>query len=176
MDKLVNDINKLIARIAKGDTNALDELFLITRRLFLHMANKYLYDKTYAEDLLSDVYYKIVKYSSSFDSSQNGLNWTYKILRNTAIDFNNRDSRYEVCELNENISEIEYVDELLDKILVHGAIDTLDEDEKHVIYLRYWEGLEYKEIAQRINKPITTTYDYLKRIHKKIKKSIKKQN
>lgn len=173
MDKLVVTINKLIVRIAKGDNKALDELFLITRRLFLHMANKYLYDKSYAEDLLSEVYYKIVKYSDRFDSSYNGLNWMYKILRNTAIDFNKNDSRYEMCELNENISPIEYADELLDKIMIHSAINTLDDDEKFVIYLRYWEGLEYKEIAQRINKPLTTTYDYLKRIHKKIHKSLK---
>lgn len=173
MDKLVDKINRLIIRIADGDGGALDELFSITRRMFLHMANKYLYDKSYAEDLLSEVYYKIVKYSSSFDSSYNGLNWMYKILHNTAIDFNNRDRHYEFCELNENISPIEYVDDLLDKILIHSAIDTLDDDEKYVIYLRYWEGLEYKEIAQKINKPLTTTYDYLKRIHKKIHKSLK---
>lgn len=53
MDKLAAKINKLILRISKGDEDALNELFLLTRRILYFMAQKYLYDKSYADDLLS---------------------------------------------------------------------------------------------------------------------------
>lgn len=173
MDKLVAKINKLIVRISSGDDNALNELFLLTRRMLLFMARKYLYDKSYAEDLVSETYYKIVKYSPTFDVSKNGLNWIYKIIHNEAINHNNKTRGQIICELDENISSINYVDQLLDKVLVQNAINSLTNEEKYVIYLRYWEGFELREISEKINKPVTTTYDFLKRIHKKLHKLIK---
>lgn len=174
MDKLVAKINKLIVRISNGDDNALNELFLLTRRMLLFMARKYLYDKSYAEDLVSETYYKIVKYSSAFDVSKNGLNWIYKIIHNEAINHNNKNRGQVSCELDENIGSISYVDELLDKVLVQNAITALTSEEKYVIYLRYWEGFDLREISDKIDKPLTTTYDFLKRIHKKLHKFIKK--
>lgn len=67
MDRLVKKINGLIVRISKGDTDALDELYSLTGRMLLSMAKKYLYDKNFAEDLVSETYYKLVKNSKSFD-------------------------------------------------------------------------------------------------------------
>ena len=89
MDKLVTRINKLIVRISKGDIRALDELYDLTSRMLLVMAKKYLYDKSYAEDLVSETYYKLVKNAEKFDATQNGLNWLYKIIHNEAINIRN---------------------------------------------------------------------------------------
>ena len=94
MDKLVEKINKLIVRIAKGDTYALDELFVITGRMLLFMARKYLYNKSYAEDLVSETYLKVVKSADSFDKKQNGLNWLYKIVKNGALNHNLKERNF----------------------------------------------------------------------------------
>lgn len=173
MDKLVAKINKLIVRISKGDEKALDELFLLTKRMLLLMAKKYLYDESYAEDLVSETYYKIVKYSATFDKNKNGLNWIYKIIHNEAINHNIKDNRINECELNENSDSTNFENEILDKILVQNAIQMLTSDEKQIISLRYWEGLDLKEISEKIGKPLTSTYDYLKRILKKLHKLMK---
>lgn len=173
MDELITKINNLILRISKGDTKALDELFLITRRMLLFMARKYLEDACFAEDVVSETYLKIVKYSSSFDSTKNGLNWIYKIVHNESVNRNSKICWNSECELDEVPDSTVYIDELLDKILIREAIDTLSDDEKYVIFLRYWKGLELREIAKIINKPQTTAYDFLKRIHKKLHKLMK---
>lgn len=177
MDKLVAKINKLILRISKGDEDALNELFLLTRRILYFMAQKYLYDKSYADDLLSETYYKIVRYSGSFDKTKNGLNWIFKILHNEAININKNGASFE-CELDENKSYIGFIDDLLDKILVHAALEKLSDEEKYIIYLRYWEGLDFQSISNRINKPLSTTplsttFDKIKKIHKKLHSSLK---
>ena len=49
----------------------------------------------------------------------------------------------------------------------------LSEDEKRIIYMRYWEGLGINEIAALLNKPLSTAYDYIKRVLKKLKKLLK---
>lgn len=174
MDKLVSKINKLIVRISKGDNRALDELFDLTGRMLLVMARKYLYDKSYAEDLVSETYFKLVKNADKFDPAHNGLNWLYKIIHNEAINYNLRDTSSHNSELKDEAAIItEWVDDWLDKILIQDALNQLTVEERQVIYLRYWEGLHYRDIAKRINKPITTTYKYIDRILKKLKKLIK---
>ena len=174
MDKLVLKTNKLIYRISKGDNHALDELFELTSRMLLTMARKYLFDKSYAEDLVSETYFKLVKNASKFNPAQNGLNWLYKIIHNEAVNYNRRDYSLYNCELTDEASIIDdCVDDWLDKILIKDALNQLSAEERLVIYLRYWEGLNYQEVAKRINKPLTTTYDYINKILKKLKKLLK---
>ena len=174
MDKLVLKINKLIYRISKGDNHALDELFELTSRMLLTMARKYLFDKSYAEDLVSETYFKLVKNASKFNPAQNGLNWLYKIIHNEAVNYNRRDYSSYNCELTDEAAMVDdCVDDWLDKILIKDALNQLSAEERLVIYLRYWEGLNYQEVAKRINKPLTTTYDYINKILKKLKKLLK---
>ena len=172
MDKLVAKINKIIARIGKGDTYALDELYSFTGRMLLFMARKYLADKSYAEDLVSETYLKVVKGAKGFDPNQNGLNWLYKIIKNGALNHNLRDKTSNSVELDKEFDK-SCVDEWLNTILVKSAIDTLSNDDKNLIYLRFWEGYSIQEIADKIGKPLSTTHDNLKRIYKQLKKHLK---
>lgn len=174
MDKLVIKINKLIVRISRGDSRALDELYELTSRMLLAMARKYLYDKSYAEDLISETYYKLVKNADKFDAAQNGLNWLYKIIHNEAINFNKKFLLSQNCELTDQAADTtKRVDDWLDKILIQDALKQLSGEEREKIYFRYWEGQTLQEIARRRNKPLITTYDEINRILKKIKKLIK---
>ena len=172
MDKLVARINKIIVRIGKGDTYALDELFEITGRMLFYMAKKYLSDKSYAEDLVSETYLKVVQGAKGFDPKQNGLNWLYKIVKNGASNHNLRVRTHESVE-NIEIAGKEFVEEWLDTILVKSAIDLLSAEDKNLIYLRFWEGYSIQEIADKIGKPLSTTHDNLKRIYKQLKKHLK---
>lgn len=174
MDKLVIKINKLIVRISRGDSRALDELYELTSRMLLAMARKYLYDKSYAEDLISETYYKLVKNADKFDAAQNGLNWLYKIIHNEAINFNKKFLLSQNCELTDQAADTtKWEDDWLDKILIQDALKQLSGEEREIIYFRYWEGQTLQEIARRRNKPLITTYDEINRILKKIKKLIK---
>ena len=102
------------------------------------------------------------------------MNWLYKIIHNEAVNYNRRDYSSYNCELTDEASIIDdCVDDWLDKILIKDALNQLSAEERLVIYLRYWEGLNYQEVAKRINKPLTTTYDYINKILKKLKKLLK---
>ena len=50
-----------------------------------------------------------------------------------------------------------------------GSVSTLTDEEKDLIYLRYWEGYGIQEIADKLGKPLSTTHDMLKRTCKKLK-------
>ena len=172
MFEIVGQVNKLILQISKGKISALDKLYCLTSKMLLAMARKYLYDKSFAEDLVSETYLKIVQGSSKFDSSQNGLNWIYKIVHNGAIDMNRKSSNAIAADVHESQGSSD-IDDMLNSILVNNAIGELSSEEKEIIYLRYWEGLRLSEIAERLQKPISTTHDTVTRTLKKLKQLMK---
>ncbi len=173
MDDLVKKVNKLIKQIARGKLNALDNLYLLTAKMLLFMAKKYLFDECCAEDLVSDTYLKVVKGATKFDETQNGLNWIYKILRNGAMDYNRRGARAADYLENRFPPEFENADDFLTAILIKDGLAQLSDTEKQIIYLRYFEGLRLKEIALRIEKPVSTTSDMIERTLKKLRKLLK---
>lgn len=175
MDKLVATINNCIVKISKGDMQALDELYSLTSRMLLFMARKYLNDKSYAEDIVSETYFKIVKHSEQFDNSKNGLNWIYKIIHNEAINYNRKTSVCFNCEMVDESTHNnqDIVDEWLDKIHIHNSLQNISSEEKNLIYLRYWEGFDFREISNITGKPLTTIYDTLRRTLKKLNKMMK---
>lgn len=169
MDKIVHQVNRLINKIAKGDKNALGELFSLTSRMLYFMARKYLIDKSYAEDLVSDVFLTVVKKAELFDLNQNGLNWLYKIIHNSAINYNNKSKPWLLVELNEELKiHNEDISDWLETILVKNAIGELSDAEKQIIRLKYWEGLTLKEISHILGIPITTIHDRVKQTLKKL--------
>lgn len=170
MKDIVGEINGLIEKIAQGEIKALDKLHEAVGRMLLFKAKKYLYDEQFAEDVVSETYLKIVRSAKTFDKDKNGLNWIYKIVRNTAIDHNKRGGK--TVELSENVEQ-EHARDWLAEICVKQALEKLSDEEKELICLRYWYGYGLKEIAQKEGLPLTTIYGRLKKVLKKLEKLLK---
>lgn len=166
----IQKINKCIIRIAGKKESALDELFELTKKDLYVVACSYLYDKSKAEDVLSDSYLKVVKSAASFDRKQNGYNWLYEIVKNTALNQNKKDKLRDGEPLTEtNQPNYEFVESLCNRLMVEQALNGLSEEEKRIIYEYFFERKTVKEIADRIGKPKTTTYDLIKRLLEKMK-------
>lgn len=107
-----------------------------------------------AEDLLSDVFEKILRKLDDFDPEKASLNtWIFTITRNTVIDYYRRSKPTE--ELDENLSD----DLELDENLLNGetlselaaALRKLPEQLRDIIVLRYYDGKPLTEIAELMN-------------------------
>lgn len=176
MDKLVRKTNALIMRIAKGDKRALGSLYELTSGYLLAMARAYVRDKSLAEDVVSETYLKAVRGAGSFDPKGNGLNWLFKIVRNTAFNLNAYESRrrFEDIESHADIADVfdTLADTRLDSRELTAAIEALPREERTLLYYRYWEGYTVRELAALTGKPVSTTQDALKRILKKLKNKL----
>lgn len=107
-----------------------------------------------AEDLLSEVFEKIMRKIDGFDPEKASLStWIFTITRNTVIDHFRRSRPGE--ELDENLSD----DTELDEGLLNGetlselaaALRRLPEQMRDIIVLRYYDGKPLTEIAQMMN-------------------------
>lgn len=174
MDALVKKVNRLILLTASGDKSALGRLFELTAGYLKNMAFGYVRDKSMADDVVSEVYLKVVRYSEKFDPEQNGLNWLFKITKNTALNVNS----YEARRAHEDIDAARDVAAAFDALSSAGlmracvadAVKSLDKDERELIYMKYWEGYTVRELAAFYKMSPSTVQDRLKRILKRLKK------
>ncbi len=184
MDDRVKRCNHLIKKIQKGNEKALDELFVEFGALFLNMAKKYLFDASYAEDLVSDVFVELVRTSAkSFDDSKNGLNWFFTIIRNKAYKYNGELKQIPLQQEDKDGRDITFFfvsfdpthDASLDKIVLKNALKKLSKTENEIIYYKFWESLTIREIAKKIGKPRSTVQYLLTKSLRIIKEELDKQ-
>ncbi len=171
-DKLVKKVNKCIYRIALFDEKALDELYAITKESMWFVARKYLVDKSKIDDVLNEAYLNIYRKASSFDSSQNGINWMYSIVKNAALNQNRTDKRFDSEEFPEETdltTDDNLEQNLVIRLLIEEALKILSDKEKEIIELSFWEQKTLKEIAQHLNMPISSVHYAYKNALKKIK-------
>lgn len=171
MDKNVKRVNKLIVEIGRGKIKSLDKLYVEFGGLLYIMARKYLYNKNYAEDLVSDILLNLVKKASQFKPEGNGLNWLFKSIKNAAININNRDNHFIMENIEEHFDICAVFDEekLINSFTIIEALNELDSFEKRIIEMKFWENLTVREIAQKIEKPLATTQRLISSIYKKLK-------
>jgi len=176
MDKLAERVNQEISGIARGDKQALGRLYELTGGYLLFMAKKYIYNISFAEDVVSEAFLKVVKSAKDFDPQQNGLNWLFKIVKNTALNINTRDRHCMAEDIDEHrdIADIFACspEEQADFGRLRELLKELPEDERELLYYRYWEGYTVRELAEKVNKPVMTLQDKLKRILGKLKKLV----
>ena len=108
-------------------------------------------NKADAEDLLSEVFEKIMKKIEGFDPEKASLNtWIFTVTRNTVIDHYRRSRPGE--ELDENLSDgIELDEDLLNGETLGelaAALRRLPEQMRDIIVLRYYDGKPLTEIAE----------------------------
>lgn len=168
-NKFIKTVNKLIVKIAQGDSRALELLFDLTKKQLFFVAKTYLFDKNKAEDVLSETYLKIVNNAKSFDKSKNGYNWLYEITKNTALN-ENRKEKGSTYALDNNMPIYECFDGLINRIAVEKAIDELIPAEKQIIYEYFFEKKTVKEIADRLHISKSSAHERITVILKKLKK------
>lgn len=129
-----------------------------------------------AEDLCSEVFDKIYSKLDSFDSSIASIStWVFTIVRNTLIDYYR--TRKVDLELKDDI-DIEVPEEDEDNSICNSenleklaeALKHLDDKEKQIIILHYYDNKTLKEIA----KLMSISYPYVKIIHRRAIGKLKK--
>lgn len=117
-----------------------------------------------AEDLCEDIFVKIFQKIDKFDESKSSLStWIYNVTKNSVIDY------YRVhkdnLELLDNYDYVAEEDESLDEesleFLAKG-LNQLSEQLRDIIVLHYYNDLNLKEVAEKLN----ISYGIVKLRHK----------
>ncbi|WP_394730843.1 sigma-70 family RNA polymerase sigma factor [Altererythrobacter sp. GH1-8] len=161
-----------MARLAEGDREALEEVYLATRVKLFGICLRILGDRKEAEDALQDVYINLWQRADRYDPSRaSPISWLATFARNRAID------RLRVGKVRGGaVAEEEAFDlsddaPLADELLidaersarVHTCLETLSGNQRENIRAAFFDGFTYAELAERADVPLGTMKSWIRR-------------
>lgn len=160
---------QLVSQYKNGNDRAFEELVnkhksRVFTTIYLIVKDKYI-----AEDLMQDVFIKVVNTIKSGRYNEEGkfLPWVLRIAHNLAIDFFRKDKRYPtiILEDNSNIfNTLDFAKSSFESLqikndthaLLKDLIQELPEVQKKVLIMRHYMQMSFQDIAESTNVSINT--------------------
>jgi RNA polymerase sigma-70 factor (ECF subfamily) len=163
-------------QVQSGEISQLAVLFeryhLPLFRYLLHLSR----NRTLSEDLVQEVFFRVLKYAASYDLSLPFQVWLYRMARNSYFDAIHK-HRLEVAgsEVDQIRSSEPMPEELLtrreDTLFLQEALERLPEDKREILVLSRFQNLRYEDIASILKCEIGTVkvrvYRALKELREK---------
>lgn len=181
---------QLVARSQAGDTEAFNELVIRYRQRTFSMIYNMVRNEQDAWDLAQDGFVKAWKNIGRFRGQSSFYTWLYRIVMNVGIDWLRRKQIESGTEFDDTIglrgiepgavtaprSEMEPAERISDREIrtrIDEAITRLSPEHRTAIVMREIEGLEYSEIAERMECSIGTVMSRLFYARKKLQAMLK---
>jgi RNA polymerase sigma factor (sigma-70 family) len=143
----------LMSRVRDGDVQALAPLFDRHNAALLNFYLRTTGNRASSEDLVQDVFVRILKYRRTYRPGSRFLTWMYHIARHARADY-----------LRKRRGEIEWDDTYAAPVLPGDpaelaqhrhwlalALQRLPDEKREVLVLSRFQGLRYEEIGQLLN-------------------------
>jgi RNA polymerase sigma-70 factor, ECF subfamily len=137
------------------------------------MAFTYVKNQNDAMDVVQETAYRSFKKIDTLKNPEYFKTWLIKIAINCAIELVRKNKK--VIELKPQYEDfIGFEDEDLSlSVTLQDLLDQLNEDEKSIIILRFYQEYSLKEISDLLNMPLGTTKSLLYRALIKLRKKFK---
>lgn len=165
-----------------GKNGFSEEEFIKIYKTYFPRVYNYVYyqvlNRAQADDLTSCIFLKIVEHLDSFDDSKAALStWIFTIARRTLVDYYRKNKQYmdlddftDTLKLSLDFEDVyrEYEQEMNGDLNL--LISKLNDKEREVIYLRYFEGYNNRQIAEKTGMNASTVGTLHERALKKMLK------
>ena len=177
---------ELVQRAVEGDKEAFTNLYMLTYSEVYHIVKVFIHNEDTAQDIVQETYYKSLRKIKQLKEPDKFPVWIKKIAVNTAkahlrkvdwVLFSEADGEggKSIAELQderlEHIPEI-VVDQAETKELIDQILGELDEKQRMVVGMFYYEQMSVNEIADALNCSVNTVKSRLNYARKKIGKEI----
>ena len=169
----------MVAHCLQGRREAFSELVLRHQKMVYSVARGMLGDAHLAEDLAQEAFLHAYRALSSYRAQGKFPAWLRMIVTRLCLNYR-RDTRREVAwdDLSGHPAELtdgpdSQVVEWERRGAVQRAIDSLPEDYRDVIVLRFMEDLTYDEIARHLGVPVSTVETRLHRAKKQLRELLR---
>ena len=152
MSIYAKEVNKYLVALKNGDITQFKPLYEAMQTHVMGIARYYLIDKSYCEDVTSEVFHKIFLYVKSYQEDTDGYNWICRITENIAYNYNTRmpPPSIDPATVDSVIREVTTSDDTEEKLDLFRAIDSLEPESRELIYQHYFLGKTYQEIGERL--------------------------
>ena len=157
----------------KGNGKAFLKIFQQYEEDIYRMAFLYVKNKEDALDVVQEVAYQSFKKIHTLKKPEYFKTWLMKITINCAINIVKKNMK--VIQLIPEFEEFVGSDDedIPLSLTLQNLIDTLQEDEKSIVLLRYYQNFTFKEISEVLEIPLGTAKSVLYRALDKLRKEFK---
>ncbi|WP_298900508.1 sigma-70 family RNA polymerase sigma factor [uncultured Psychroserpens sp.] len=169
MKKLTDE--ELMLDVSRGNLDAMAHIFERYNKRLYNFFYQMIKDKDVCEDMTQTVFYKVMRYRSSYKGGQ-FVSWIFKIARNV---FSDQYQKSKKTLNNENLELIahkngESKEERNDDVAhLHNALNTLNSQDRELIVLNRFQGIKYDKIAEIVGSSEGAVKVKVHRIMKKLK-------
>ena len=157
MSALVNtNDNAVMAQVSAGQVSQLAVLFERHHRGLFRYFVSMNSAREQAEDLVQDVFFRMLRYRESYDPAQSFTAWMYQIARNAGVDQVRKRRPAEVVDIDFwsgrrygfACRPEESVRAGQDLALLRRAMGQLPDDKREILVLSRFQGMKYEDIAE----------------------------
>lgn len=146
----------LMQAVQGGDFDALGELFERHHRPVFHFLSRTTGDAAVAEDLVQEVFVRILKYRHTYDAESPFDTWLFRIARNARADHFRRrapaaapvDEALEIAAAGPGPAQ--QLERQVDARQLERALRELPEEPRDLLVLARFHGLPYDRIAETL--------------------------
>ena len=182
----------LVRRFADGDNGAFEVLLMRHKdRVYAYILNL-VHDDSVADDIFQETFIKVIttlKQGRYYDAGNKFVGWLMRIAHNKTMDYY-RNLAAEKTISNDDYADIDLLNnvdlcdtssqEVMDReevfYGVEQLIDTLSEDQRRIVKMRYYQDLSFKEIADLESISINTALGRMRYALINMRKNAQKYN
>jgi RNA polymerase sigma-70 factor (ECF subfamily) len=154
----------LVALVARGDDDALAELYDRVSRIAYGLALRVLRDERHAEDAVQEAFLQVWRNAASFRAERaKASTWILTLVHRRAVDLVRREARRQADPLGDDADlgqAPEQTEEAawlrFERERVQSALRQLPDVQREALELAYYGGFSQSELAERLGVPLGT--------------------
>lgn len=169
-DDKMNGLDWLLTRIADGDNDAFEKLYLKTRRGVYAFLYTYYRNHHDTEDAMQSVYLRIKQKIYLYTPGGNARSWMLEIAKNFALNDIKRRSYTELTDDESSFNS--HAKNQSSELIITDLMERyLTDEERKILVLHVIWGYKHREIAELLGLPTGTVRSKYKRAVDKLKEA-----
>ena len=157
-----------------GEKEAMAQLLRRRQKWLYNVARKTISNESLIEDGLQEALVHIWKGASTFRGDSQVTTWMHQVVVRACIDVLRKEKIRSHSSLPEDAkqlipSTVRFEDQLVDTMLVHGALLELEPNQGEILRLIWLKEMSYEEVAQQLNLPLGTVKSRASRAQSRLK-------
>lgn len=159
------ELHELFGKMRQTDSKAYEELYKKYYNLVYNIAFSILKNYENAEDIAQNVFVKIGNLEQEKLPKNYEASWIYTVTKNECISFIRKNKEISSIE-NRLENEKNEIEAVIQNSSYQNLLESLEQVEKQIIFLKIEEGYSFKEIAKLLKMPMgTVQWKYYKSLH-----------
>ena len=154
----------LVALVARGDEDALAELYDRVGRVAYGLALRVLRDERHAEDAVQEAFLQVWRSAATFRAERaKASTWILTLVHRRAVDLVRREERRQADPLTDDSALGQATEDTeeaawlrFERERVQAALKQLPDVQREALELAYYGGFSQSELAERLGVPLGT--------------------